>query len=114
MAKNWREIKEGKTIFKFDSKKDNQTLVLNFLSEGVIKAFKTPIYNEAHVITGYKDSESVEFNVELNGKSGVFSTGSARLLSALQKVSNDLTKKRIKMVKNGIGMDTTYSAELVK
>lgn len=114
MAKNWREIKEGQTIFKFDSKKSEQTLVLKFLGEGVIKSFNTPIYNEAHVITGYKDSESVEFQVELNGKIGSFSSGSSRLLTALQDISNDLTNKRIKMVKSGIGMDTLYSAELVK
>jgi hypothetical protein len=112
--KNWREVKEGKTIFKFDRHKDNETLVLNFLSEGVLKTFQTKRYNDAHVVIGFDDAESYEFQCEFNDKIGVFSTGSSRCLVALQGVAPDLTNKRIKIVKTGLGMATTYTAELMK
>lgn len=114
IKKNWRDIKAGKEILKFNADADNQILVAKFLSEGVIKEFSTPKYNNAGVQIGSGLGSSVEFEVEYKDKNIMFSTGSNRLITALQKVSENLIGKRIKMSKVGTGMDTEYSAELMK
>lgn len=114
MVKNWREIKAGQEILKFIAESENQVLVCKFLSEGTVKEFTTAKYNNAGVQIGTNLNESVEFSVEYKGKELVFSTGSSRLITALQDVATDISNKRIKMTKSGIGMDTEYFAELMK
>lgn len=112
--KNWRDIKAGKEILKFNADADNQTLVAKFLSEGVMKEFSTPKYNRAGVQVGTGLGSSVEFEVEYKNKKIMFSTGSNRLITALQNVAENLVGKRIKMSKLGTGMETEYFAELLK
>jgi hypothetical protein len=114
MSNKWREIKEGKTIFKFDKDKEAQTIVLTFLGEGKIKHFTVKQFDNVGNFIGVKDSIAVEFPVKKGDKEAVFSTGSSRLLEALSSLADDLTGKRIKMVKDGVGMDTQYSASLMK
>ena len=114
MVKNWREIKAGQEILKFVAEAENQVIACKFLSEGTVKEFTTPKYNKAMIQIGTSLNESVEFSVEYKGKQLIFSTGSSRLITALQEVSPDITNKRIKMTKTGTGMDTEYSAELIK
>lgn len=114
MVKNWRDKKAGQEILKFVAEADSQVIICKFLSEGTVKEFTTPKLNNAGIVIGSTINESVEFSVEFNGKTLVFSTGSGRLIEALQNVATDLTNKRVKMIKSGTGMETEYSAELVK
>lgn len=114
MVKNWRDKIVGQEILKFVAEADNQVIICKFLSEGTVKEFTTPKFNNVGVQIGTSTNESVEFSVEFNGKTLIFSTGSGRLIDALQRVATDLTNKRIKMIKSGTGMETEYSAELIK
>lgn len=114
MVKDWRNIKESVEILKFDKEKDNQTIVVKFLSEGRIKEFDTKEFDSNVNDYVNKKAESVEFDVEFNGKQMLFSTGSNRLIIALQNVADDLVNKRVKMIKEGKAFDTRYSVELMK
>ena len=111
---NWREREIGQTIIKFDANKESQTLAMKFLDDGKDVEFEQTTLDEKTGRWKSIKSEATEFQVEYNNEICKFSTGSARLLGALKVLANNLTDKRIQMTKIGKGMDTQYTAKLLK
>lgn len=114
MSENWREKEFEQEIIKFDPNKEIQVLIMKFLNDGIGKNFKNQVFDKNLKKYIYVDAFSVEFQVEFNGQKLKFSSGSTRLRKVLISLAKDLTGKRVKITKHGIGMNTTYEAEILK
>ena len=110
----WRKKEKKTEIIKSNPKKDKQILVLDFLNDGIGKTFKTKEFDPN--LNDYVNSEaySIEFKVKFKESEYKFSTGSSRLREILKNLSKSLVGKRIQIQKTGLGMETTYTAKILK